>query len=69
VSENTRGERAAELDQGRADTPPAPEEDSEEEDGESEAEEEHPESRSEVKEEEVNYPDTTIDLSHLQSQR
>ncbi|XP_075283397.1 ribosome quality control complex subunit NEMF [Opisthocomus hoazin] len=69
VSENTRGEHAAELDQGRADTPPAPEEDSEEEDGESEAEEEHPESRSEVKEEEVNYPDTTIDLSHLQSQR
>uniref|UniRef100_A0A672TZC5 Ribosome quality control complex subunit NEMF n=1 Tax=Strigops habroptila TaxID=2489341 RepID=A0A672TZC5_STRHB len=27
------------------------------------------ESKSEVKEEEVNYPDTTIDLSHLQSQR
>uniref|UniRef100_A0A8C3J6C7 Ribosome quality control complex subunit NEMF n=1 Tax=Calidris pygmaea TaxID=425635 RepID=A0A8C3J6C7_9CHAR len=38
------------------------------EDGESEDEADHPESKSKVKEEEVNYPDTTIDLSHLQSQ-
>ncbi|OXB72809.1 UNVERIFIED_CONTAM: hypothetical protein H355_011333 [Colinus virginianus] len=60
-------ENGAELDQGRANTPPVPEGVSEEEDGESEVE--PPEPKSQVKEEEVNYPDTTIDLSHLQSQR
>ncbi|KAM9381063.1 ribosome quality control complex subunit NEMF [Phaethornis superciliosus] len=68
--ESDHGEGVADLEQGRGNTPPAPEEgDSEEEDGESEDEVEHPESKSEVKEEEVNYPDTAIDLSHLQSQR
>ncbi|XP_059675361.1 ribosome quality control complex subunit NEMF isoform X1 [Gavia stellata] len=69
MSESNRDEGVADLDQGRVNTPPAPEGDSEEDDGESEDEVEHPESKSEVKEEEVNYPDTTIDLSHLQSQR
>ncbi|XP_068538316.1 ribosome quality control complex subunit NEMF isoform X1 [Anas acuta] len=69
VPENNRDEGVADLDQGRANTPPAPEGDSEEDDGESEDEVEHPEPKSEVKEEEVDYPDTTIDLSHLQSQR
>ncbi|NXT18729.1 NEMF factor, partial [Syrrhaptes paradoxus] len=67
VSETSRDEGVADLDQGRAKTPPAPEGDSEEEDGESEVE--NLDSKSEVKEEEVNYPDTAIDLSHLQSQR
>ncbi|NWW91760.1 NEMF factor, partial [Rhynochetos jubatus] len=66
-SEGNRDEGVADLEQGRVNTPPAP--DSEEDDGESEDEVEHPESKSEVKEEEVSYPDTTIDLSHLQSQR
>ncbi|NWR56606.1 NEMF factor, partial [Bucorvus abyssinicus] len=69
VSEGNRDEGVADLDQGRVNTPPALEGDSEEEDEESEDEVEHPESKSEAKEEEVNYPDTTIDLSHLQSQR
>ncbi|NXJ90609.1 NEMF factor, partial [Corythaixoides concolor] len=69
VSESNRDEGVADLHQGRVNAPPAPEGDSEEDDGESEGEVEHPESKSEVKEEEVNYPDTTIDLSHLQSQR
>ncbi|KFO96625.1 Nuclear export mediator factor Nemf, partial [Calypte anna] len=70
MSESHGGEGVADLEQGRGNTAPAPEEgDSEEEDGESEDEVEHPESKSEVKEEEVNYPDTAIDLSHLQSQR
>ncbi|NXI99001.1 NEMF factor, partial [Psophia crepitans] len=69
TSESNRDEGVADLDQRRGSTPPAPEADSEEDDGESEDEVEHPESKSEVKEEEVNYPDTTIDLSHLQSQR
>ncbi|NXD86052.1 NEMF factor, partial [Halcyon senegalensis] len=69
ASECNRGEEAADLEQGRVNTPPSPEADSEEEDGESEDGVEHPESKSEGKEEEVNYPDTTIDLSHLQSQR
>ncbi|KAM6131338.1 LOW QUALITY PROTEIN: ribosome quality control complex subunit NEMF [Pterocles gutturalis] len=67
VSETSRDEGVADLDQGRVKTPPVPEGDSEEEDGESEAG--NLDSKSEVKEEEVNYPDTTIDLSHLQSQR
>ncbi|NXG50508.1 NEMF factor, partial [Psilopogon haemacephalus] len=67
VPESNHDEDAADLDQDGVNTPPAPEGDSEEEDGESEVE--HPELKSEVKEEEVNYPDTTIDLSHLQSQR
>ncbi|XP_042655226.1 nuclear export mediator factor NEMF isoform X3 [Tyto alba] len=67
VSESNRDEGVADLDQGRVNTPPAPRGDSEEDDGESEVE--RRESKSEVKEEEVNYPDTTIDLSHLQSQR
>ncbi|NXY62485.1 NEMF factor, partial [Callaeas wilsoni] len=66
TAEGSREEGVAELEQGGGSTP-APEADSEEDDGESE--EEHPEPRREVKEEEVNYPDTTIDLSHLQSQR
>ncbi|NWH88572.1 NEMF factor, partial [Aegithalos caudatus] len=66
TAESPREEGVAELEQGGGNTP-APEADSEEEDGESE--EEHPEPRREVQEEEVNYPDTTIDLSHLQSQR
>ncbi|XP_074765131.1 ribosome quality control complex subunit NEMF isoform X2 [Athene noctua] len=69
TSESNRDEGIADLDQGRVNTPPAPEGDSEEDDGESEDEVEHLESKSEVKEEEVNYPDTTIDLSHLQTQR
>ncbi|KFV66627.1 Nuclear export mediator factor Nemf, partial [Dryobates pubescens] len=69
VPEGNHHEDVADLDQDGASTPPPPEGDSEEEDGESEDEVEHPESKSEVKEEEVNYPDTTIDLSHLQSQR
>uniref|UniRef100_A0A8C0IEB3 Ribosome quality control complex subunit NEMF n=1 Tax=Bubo bubo TaxID=30461 RepID=A0A8C0IEB3_BUBBB len=68
TSESNRDEGVADLDQGRVNTPPAPEGDSEEDDGESEDEVEHLESKSEVKEEEVNYPDTTIDLSHLQTQ-
>ncbi|KAM4899527.1 ribosome quality control complex subunit NEMF [Sylvia borin] len=66
TAESTHEEGVAELEQGGGNTP-APEADSEEDDGESE--EEHPEPKREVKEEEVNYPDTTIDLSHLQSQR
>ncbi|KFQ26947.1 Nuclear export mediator factor Nemf, partial [Merops nubicus] len=53
-------------DQGTA---PAPGGHWEEEDGDSEDEVEHQESEGEGKEEEVTYPDTTIDLSHLQSQR
>ncbi|KFP10911.1 Nuclear export mediator factor Nemf, partial [Egretta garzetta] len=69
MSESNRDEGVADLDQGTVNTPPAPEGDSEEDDGESEDEVGHPESKSEAKEEEVNYPDTTIDLSHLQSQR
>ncbi|NXF40356.1 NEMF factor, partial [Nyctibius bracteatus] len=68
TAESNRDEGVADLDQGGVNTPPAPEGDSEEDD-ESEDEVEHPESKSEVKEEEVNYPDTTIDLSHLHSQR
>ncbi|KAK2536570.1 Nemf [Columba livia] len=68
MSESNRDEGAADPDQGRADKP-VPEGDSEEDDGESEDEAEHPESKNEVKEEEIKYPDTTIDLSHLQSQR
>ncbi|XP_058689452.1 ribosome quality control complex subunit NEMF [Poecile atricapillus] len=66
TAESSREEGVAELEQGAGNTP-APEADSEEDDGESE--EEHPEPKREVKEEEVNYPDTTIDLSHLHSQR
>ncbi|NXO13710.1 NEMF factor, partial [Oriolus oriolus] len=66
TAESAREEGVAELEQGGGNTP-APEADSEEDDGESE--EEHPEPKREVKEEEVNYPDTTIDLSHLQCQR
>ncbi|NWV52359.1 NEMF factor, partial [Daphoenositta chrysoptera] len=66
TAESAREEGVAELEQRGGNTP-APEADSEEDDGESE--EEHPEPKREVKEEEVNYPDTTIDLSHLQSQR
>ncbi|NXN07357.1 NEMF factor, partial [Indicator maculatus] len=69
VPESNHHEDVANLDQDGVSTPPPPEGDSEEEDVESEDEVEHPESKSEVKEEEVNYPDTTIDLSHLQSQR
>ncbi|KAM6075457.1 ribosome quality control complex subunit NEMF isoform 1-T1 [Chlamydotis macqueenii] len=69
VSESNRDEGVADLHQGGVTAPPAPEGDSEEEDGESEDEVEQPESKSEVKEEEINFPDTTIDLSHLQSQR
>ncbi|NXP03799.1 NEMF factor, partial [Thinocorus orbignyianus] len=67
VEATSEGHR--DLDQGGGNTSPAPEDASEEEDGESEEEAEHPEPKSEVKEAEVNYPDTTIDLSHLQSQR
>ncbi|XP_062351844.1 ribosome quality control complex subunit NEMF isoform X2 [Cinclus cinclus] len=66
TAESTHEEGVAELQQGGGNTP-APEADSEEDGGESE--EENPEPKREVKEEEVNYPDTTIDLSHLQSQR
>ncbi|XP_061854408.1 ribosome quality control complex subunit NEMF isoform X2 [Colius striatus] len=69
VSESNHDEGIADLEQGRGNSPPAPEGDSNEEDGESEDEVEHVESKSGVKEEEVNYPDTAIDLSHLQSQR
>lgn len=67
VPESNHDEDVADLDQDGVNTPLAPEGDSEEEDGELKVE--HPESKSEVKEEEVNYPDTAIDLSHLQSQR
>ncbi|NXN83467.1 NEMF factor, partial [Bombycilla garrulus] len=67
TAESAREEGVAELQQGGGNAP-APQADSEEDDGESE--EEQPEPKREVKEEEeVNYPDTTIDLSHLQSQR
>ncbi|NXD34235.1 NEMF factor, partial [Copsychus sechellarum] len=66
AADSSHEQGVAELEQGGGNTP-APEADSEEDDGESE--EEHPEPKREVKEEEVNYPDTTIDLSHLQSQR
>uniref|UniRef100_A0A8C0B8G3 Ribosome quality control complex subunit NEMF n=1 Tax=Buteo japonicus TaxID=224669 RepID=A0A8C0B8G3_9AVES len=52
VSESNRDEGVADLDQGRVNTPPAPEGDSEEDDGESEDEVEHLESKTEVKEEE-----------------
>lgn len=65
--ENNGDENAADVDQDRVSAPPVPEGVSDEDDGESEVEQ--PEPKSEVKEEEVNYPDTTIDLSHLQSQR
>ncbi|XP_072786704.1 ribosome quality control complex subunit NEMF isoform X1 [Taeniopygia guttata] len=64
TAESSHGEGIAE--QGGGNTP-APEAESEEDDGDSE--EEHTEPQREVKEEEVNYPDTTIDLSHLQPQR
>ncbi|NXA14929.1 NEMF factor, partial [Sapayoa aenigma] len=67
--ESNHDEGVADLDQGGGNRAPAPEGDSEEEDGESEDEVDHPESKGEAKEEEVDYPDTTIDLSHLQSQR
>uniref|UniRef100_A0A8C9LG59 Ribosome quality control complex subunit NEMF n=1 Tax=Pavo cristatus TaxID=9049 RepID=A0A8C9LG59_PAVCR len=67
TSENNGDENVADLDQDRVSTPPVPGGVSEEDDGESEVEQTEP--KSEVKEEEVNYPDTTIDLSHLQSQR
>ncbi|XP_069712886.1 ribosome quality control complex subunit NEMF [Phaenicophaeus curvirostris] len=70
VSESNREEDVADVEQGRVNVPPAPEGDSEEDGGESEDEAEHLEPKSEMKEEDVvNYPDTTIDLSHLQSQR
>ncbi|NXY46291.1 NEMF factor, partial [Ceuthmochares aereus] len=70
VSESNREEDVADIEQGRVNTPPVPEGDSEEDGGESEDEAEHLEPKGEVKEEEVvNYPDTTIDLSHLQSRR
>ncbi|NXG76649.1 NEMF factor, partial [Baryphthengus martii] len=69
VPESNRDEDVADLEQDRVATPLSPEGDSEEEDGESEDEVGDPEAKSEAKEEEVNYPDTTIDLSHLQSQR
>ncbi|NWI93077.1 NEMF factor, partial [Pitta sordida] len=72
AAERNQDEGVADLEQGRGSTAPAPEGDSEEEeeeDGESEDEVEHPESKGKVKEEEVDYPDTTIDLSHLQPQR
>lgn len=69
TSESKRDEGIADCDQDRTNEPPAPEGDSEEDDRESEDEVEHPESKSEAKEEEIKYPDTTIDLSHLQSQR
>ncbi|NXP57699.1 NEMF factor, partial [Chloropsis cyanopogon] len=59
-------EGIAEQEQGGGNAPAA-EADSEEDDAESE--EEHAEPKGGVKEEEVNYPDTTIDLSHLQPQR
>uniref|UniRef100_A0A8C0GF64 Ribosome quality control complex subunit NEMF n=1 Tax=Chelonoidis abingdonii TaxID=106734 RepID=A0A8C0GF64_CHEAB len=49
--------------------PPAQEESSEDDDVESEEEAEGRELISEVKEEEINYPDTAIDLSHLQPLR
>uniref|UniRef100_A0A452IS26 Ribosome quality control complex subunit NEMF n=1 Tax=Gopherus agassizii TaxID=38772 RepID=A0A452IS26_9SAUR len=48
--------------------PPAQEETSEDDDVESEEEAEGQELVREVKEEEINYPDTAIDLSHLQPQ-
>ncbi|NWY03110.1 NEMF factor, partial [Nothoprocta ornata] len=70
TSESNRdgGVAAPEQDVGNA--PPAPERGSEENSAGSEDEGEDPEPKSEVKEEEeINYPDTTIDLSHLQSQR
>uniref|UniRef100_A0A8B9P1U6 Ribosome quality control complex subunit NEMF n=1 Tax=Apteryx owenii TaxID=8824 RepID=A0A8B9P1U6_APTOW len=68
ASESNRDEGVADPDQGTVNAPPVPETVSEEDNGESEDEVEDPESKSEVKEEEINYPDTTIDLSHLQSQ-
>ncbi|XP_071413272.1 ribosome quality control complex subunit NEMF isoform X2 [Pithys albifrons albifrons] len=75
TADSNHDEGVADLEQGRGNTGAAAEGDSEEEeeeeDGESEDEAEHPEPKGEGKEEEeeVDYPDTTIDLSHLQSQR
>ncbi|NXH20954.1 NEMF factor, partial [Bucco capensis] len=71
-AESNHGEDFAAPEQGPGSTPPAPEDASEEEDEEeeeSEEEGEEPEAKSEGKEEEFSYPDTTIDLSHLQPQR
>ncbi|NXA35700.1 NEMF factor, partial [Eudromia elegans] len=67
--ESTRDEGAADPEQDTGNASPAPERGSEEDNVESEDEVEDPEPKSEGKEEEINYPDTTIDLSHLQSQR
>uniref|UniRef100_A0A663LMK5 Ribosome quality control complex subunit NEMF n=1 Tax=Athene cunicularia TaxID=194338 RepID=A0A663LMK5_ATHCN len=59
TSESNRDEGIADLDQGRVNTPLAPEGDSEEDDGESEDEVEQLESKSEVKEEELCLPEST----------
>ncbi|NXD11736.1 NEMF factor, partial [Nothocercus nigrocapillus] len=69
TSQSNHDEGTAGLEQDTGNVAPAPERGSEEDNAESEDEVEDPEPKSEVKEEEINYPDTTIDLSHLQSQR
>uniref|UniRef100_A0A452IRW1 Ribosome quality control complex subunit NEMF n=1 Tax=Gopherus agassizii TaxID=38772 RepID=A0A452IRW1_9SAUR len=62
-------EDVAHTDKDGINKPPAQEETSEDDDVESEEEAEGQELVREVKEEEINYPDTAIDLSHLQPQR
>ncbi|XP_030418670.1 nuclear export mediator factor NEMF isoform X1 [Gopherus evgoodei] len=61
-------EDVAHTDKDGINKPPAQEETSEDDDVESEEEAEGQELVREVKEEEINYPDTAIDLSHLQPQ-
>ncbi|XP_075782261.1 ribosome quality control complex subunit NEMF isoform X1 [Pelodiscus sinensis] len=62
-------EDAAHLAKDGINKPPAEEESSEDDDVESEEEAEDQELTSDMKEEEINYPDTAIDLSHLQPHR
>uniref|UniRef100_A0A8C0GI53 Ribosome quality control complex subunit NEMF n=1 Tax=Chelonoidis abingdonii TaxID=106734 RepID=A0A8C0GI53_CHEAB len=65
-AESKLEEDVAHTDKDGINKPPAQEESSEDDDVESEEEAEGRELISEVKEEEINYPDTAIDLSHLQ---
>uniref|UniRef100_A0A8C8SHM0 Ribosome quality control complex subunit NEMF n=1 Tax=Pelusios castaneus TaxID=367368 RepID=A0A8C8SHM0_9SAUR len=68
-SEINLEEDVADAEEDRINKPPAQEGTSEDDDVESEEEAEGPKLTNEVKEEEINYPDTAIDLSHLQPQR
>ncbi|KYO47271.1 nuclear export mediator factor NEMF [Alligator mississippiensis] len=69
LAETIHEEAVADPDRDRINNPAAQEETSEEDGAESEEEVEGQELASEVKDEEMQYPDTAIDLSHLQSQR